>query len=80
MIALPAPLWALAIGASDCTINIDLFTSEPLARNALMRDLYEHYQEYDLPEGDSDREITDFINTNDIDFDWSIVELTEVTA
>lgn len=70
------------ITTTEGLIEIDFYPSDEAARHALMRDLYEHYQEWDLPAEDSEEAINRFLGDNNItgvDFSYLIGEVPTMT-
>ena len=58
---------------SENAIEVDVFASDTLAKDALMRDLYESFQDYpDLPDEYDEGAISAFIGNNGLSYSWTL--------
>lgn len=65
-------VYVLAITYNYST-EVEVFDSEELAQDALMRDVYETYQDFDdLPETYDPAEISEFIGSTGDSYLWTI--------
>lgn len=70
----PAMHILIQIDASD-EIDVSFHATAEAARHALMRDLYESYQGFDLPDEDTDEAISSFLCENDLSLTYKIAEV-----
>lgn len=66
-------IYSLAI-YSDHELSVELFASRGAAQDAFMRDLYENYQDTDLPDEYDVAEISEFIGAIGESLVWSITK------
>lgn len=66
-------VFSLAI-YEEYTLTVELFSTEEAAQNAFMRDLYENYQDCDLPDKYDEVEISEFIGGIGESLIWTITE------
>lgn len=66
-------IWVLVIYQNG-TFEVDTFHTEAAAENAFMRDLYECFQDHDLPAAYDELIIAAWLSSIGESYDWTITE------